>query len=295
MLYRCFRSSCLTVALVIGVIGWACVSSTGEVCVADEPPGTEVSPGYRMHSDILYRSQQVLPSDALIESQCRLDVYYPTDGKPFSTVVWFHGGGLTGGKRSVPERLQRQGVAVVAVSYRLYPSVSTSACIQDAAAAVAWSFRQIGNYGGSADRIFVSGHSAGGYLTNMIGLDKRWLQAEGIDADQIAGLIPFSGHSITHMTVRKERGIPDSQPIVDEMAPLFHVRKDAPPMLLISGDRELEMLGRYEESAYFWRMLQNAGHPDVALLELDGYNHSQMADPGFPLLLRFMHRVANAK
>ena len=71
----------------------------------------------------------------------------------------------------------------------------------------------------------------------------------------------------------------------------FHVRKDAPPILLISGDRELEMLGRYEESAYFWRMLKNAGHTDVTLLELDGYNHGQMADPAFPLLLQFMKRV----
>ena len=84
----------------------------------------------------------------------------------------------------------------------------------------------------------------------MIGLDKKWLNVYRIDANRIAGLIPFSAQAITHFTIRKERGIADTQPVVDEYAPLFHVRKDAPPMLLITGDREMEMLGRYEENAY---------------------------------------------
>ena len=51
------------------------------------------------------------------------------------------------------------------------------------------------------------------------------------------------------------------------------------------------MLGRYEENAYFWRMLQVVEHPDTVLHELDGYNHGQMADPAHPLLLRFVKRV----
>jgi hypothetical protein len=58
--------------------------------------------------------------------------------------------------------------------------------------------------------------------------------------------------------------------------------------LLITGDRELEMLGRYEENAYLWRMMQVVGHPSTELFELDGFNHGQMAEPAFPLLLRFV-------
>ena len=77
----------------------------------------------------------------------------------------------------------------------------------------------------------------------MVGLDKRWLKDRDIDANRIAGLIPFSGHTITHFTVRKERGIDGTQPVVDDLSPLFHVRSDAPPLLLITGDREMEMLG----------------------------------------------------
>lgn len=228
-----------------------------------------------------------------MRERCRLDVYYPTDRKDFSTVVWFHGGGLKAGNRSIPRALKQQGIAVVAVNYRLHPRVSAPAYIQDAAAAVAWTFQNIEKYHGSPNRIFVSGHSAGGYLTSMIGLDKRWLDAYGIDADQIAGLIPFSGHTITHFTVRAERGIDGKQPVIDTMAPLFHVRKDASPLLLITGDRELEMLGRYEENAYLWRMMQVVGHPDTELFELDGFNHGQMAEPAHPLMLRFMKRITS--
>ena len=73
------------------------------------------------------------------------------------------------------------------------------------------------------------------------------------------------------------------------MAPLFHVRANAPAMLLITGDRDLELLGRYEENAYFYRMMKIVGHPDVTLMELDGYGHD-MVYPAMPLLLNFIAR-----
>jgi hypothetical protein len=124
----------------------------------------------------------------------------------------------------------------------------------------------------------------------MIGLDKRWLAAHDIDANRIAGLIPFSGHTITHMTVRKEQGIEKTQPIIDDLAPLYHVRADAPPWLLITGDRELELLGRYEENAYMMQMMKVVGHKDTRLYELDGYGHG-MTGPAFPLLVKEIQRI----
>jgi hypothetical protein len=79
-------------------------------------------------------------------------------------------------------------------------------------------------------------------------------------------------------------GIKETQPIIDEYAPLFHVRADAPPLIIISGDRTMELLGRYEENAYFWRMMQVAGHKETYLYELDGYDHGAMAAPAFHIL-----------
>lgn len=247
---------------------------------------------YRHEKQIAY----VDPSqaDAYRRQQCQLEIYYPVDHPGFATIVWFHPGGLTGGQPQIPDELKNQGLAVIAVGYRLYPQVKAPGYIEDAAAAVAWAFRNIQRYGGSPKKIFVAGHSAGGYLTSMVGLDKRWLKAHDLDADQLAGLISYSGHSITHMTVRRERGVAKETPWIDELAPLFHVRQDAPPMLLLSGDREKEMLGRYEETAYFWRMLKVAGHPDVGLIELQGTDHGGMAHPGHAEALKFVRRVCQA-
>ncbi|WP_321539027.1 alpha/beta hydrolase [Flavobacterium piscinae] len=159
---------------------------------------------------------------------------------------------------------------------------------------MAWVFNNIESLGGDARSIFVSGHSAGGYLAAMVGLDKRWLATFNIDANKIAGIIPFSGHTITHFTIREERGIDGKKPIVDDLAPLYHVRADAPPLLLITGDRELELLGRYEENAYLMRMMKVNGHQHTQLLELDGYGHD-MTEPGFPLLLNEINRVLKNK
>lgn len=243
---------------------------------------------YETVQDVSYRADA---DDAYARERCKLDLYYPKGKAGYSTVVWFHGGGLTGGNKQIPDELKNQGIAVVAVNYRLYPKIKAPVYIEDAAAATAWVFENIATYGGSAERIFVSGHSAGGYLTSMIGLDPRWLKVHGIDCNRIAGLIPFSGHTITHFTVRKERGIDGKQPLLDDLAPLYHVRADAPPLLLITGDRELEMLGRYEENAYLWRMMLVAGHTRSEIKELQGYDHGQMAQPAHPLLLRFVQKI----
>jgi len=230
--------------------------------------------------------------DAYTLERCVLDIYLP-ETTDFATVVWFHGGGLKFGNKFIPEGLKKQGIAVVAVNYRLYPKVKSPMYIDDAAAAVAWVFKNIASYGGDPNLIFVAGHSAGGYLTSMLGLDKSYLNTYGIDADAIAGLIPYSGHTITHFTVRSERELKWDDVRVDHMAPLAHIRKDAPPIILITGDRELELYGRYEENAYFWRMLKSIGHPYVELYELEGYNHGDMAVPAHHILLKTMSKISS--
>jgi len=249
---------------------------------------------YHTIPDLSYYPAPAMEGQPFQQERCKLDLYYPESAQGFPTVVWFHGGGLRGGNKYIPKELMEQGMAVVAVNYRLYPAVGAPVYIEDAAAAVAWVFRNIAAYGGDPELIFVSGHSAGGYLTSMVGLDKRWLASHGVDPNHIAGLIPFSGHAITHFTVREERGIEGTQPIIDDLAPLYHVRKDAPPLLLITGDRELEMLGRYEENAYLMRMMQVVGHRETRLLELDGYGHN-MAEPAFPLLIHEVRRIVERK
>ena len=241
---------------------------------------------YVNKENIQYYEDSVSLKDEYINSQCKLDIYYPKDAKNFSTVMWFHGGSITSGKKQIPKELMEKGFAVVAVEYRLSPRATAPKYIEDAAAAIAWTFQHIEDYGGNAKLVFISGHSAGGYLAMMTTLDKKYLLKYNIDANRIAATIPFSGQAITHFTVRKERNIKDTQPIIDEYAPLYFVRADAPPMLLITGDREMELLGRYEENAYLNRMMKLSGNNQTKLYELQGFNHGNMPAGAFPLLIK---------
>ncbi len=249
---------------------------------------------YKTLLDLPYYEDMVRQKDQLIAERCKLDIYYPSDKEGFATIVWFHGGGLTSGNKEIPEALKNKGVCIVAVNYRLSPQVEAPEYIKDSAAAVAWVFKNIEDFGGDKSKIFVSGHSAGGYLTMMIGLNKEYLAAHQIDANNIAGLIPLSGQTITHFNIRSSYGLKDTQPLVDKYAPMYYVRNDAPPLLLITGDRELEMLGRYEENAYMARMMKVVGHKKTKLIELQGYGHD-MTYPAFPLLLNEIQRILQLK
>lgn len=270
-------------------------SSFWSVATAQEQAASPAAqPDYAWVKDIVYRPE-LAEVDEYAKQKCVLDVYYPENQTGFATVVWFHGGGLHSGHRGVPIKLREQGIAVVAAEYRLHPQVTSPTYIEDAAAAVAWTFHHIAEYGGDPDAIYVAGHSAGGYLTSMVGLDKRWLAVHDIDANRIAGLAPYSGHTITHFTVRKERGIPRTRPIVDDLAPLYHVRPDAPPMILTTGDRDLEMMGRYEENAYLARMMKEAGHDQTVLYEIQGHGHIEMVRPSHRILLKHIRQAEKTR
>ena len=87
---------------------------------------------YKTDKDLSYVSDE--ETDAYRKERCKLDVYYPVDKKDFPTIVWFHGGGLEGGGKHIPQELMNRGFAVVAVNYRLSPKAQNPAYIEDAAA-----------------------------------------------------------------------------------------------------------------------------------------------------------------
>ncbi len=243
---------------------------------------------YGLKENISYYT--ISHGDAYLQERCKLDLYYPTNKEGYATVVWFHGGGLKNGNKKIADRLKNQGIAVAAVNYRLFPKAKAPVYLEDTAASIAWVFKNIESLGGDPDKIFVSGSSAGGYLTAMVGLDKRWLAAHDIDADWIAGLIPLAGQMFTHFTIREERGIGKTEVMVDDLAPISHIRNDAPPILFVTGDRTMEMIARWEENAYMYRMMLEVGHPDTRILELQGFGHAPR-EPFYPLLLKEMNRV----
>lgn len=243
---------------------------------------------YRTVSNVAYTATP--QADAYRSARCKLDLYLPDGENDFATVVFFHGGGLEGGEKFIPELLKEQGFAVVAPNYRLSPKVQHPAYIDDAAAAVAWTMRHIAEYGGSSQKVWVCGHSAGGYLTLMLALDKSYLEAYGVDADSLAGYVPFSGQTNTHYTIRKERHLDSQIPIIDRYAPIYNARKLNAPMLLLTGDRDKELLARYTENLHLQEILNAKGNK-VELYELKGFDHGTMLEPAC-LLLRSMIKSA---
>lgn len=245
---------------------------------------------YKTVSDISYTAKD----DAYSKERLKLDVYYPEGMGQCPVIVWFHGGGLEAGNKEIPEQLKGKGYVVVGVNYRLLPKVTIDKTLDDAAEAVAWLFKHITEYGGSKQKIVVTGHSAGGYLGMLLCLNKAWLARYDVNADDILMYVPFSGQAVTHYNVRKMQGLQPLQVTIDEYAPIYWVRNDCPPLVLICGDRELELFGRYDENQYLARMMKLVGHNETYLYEIGGHDHGAMVGPSFHILEAHIKKALTA-
>ena len=240
---------------------------------------------YKTISNISYINEN--DSNKYKQERCKLDIYHPIESG-YPTLIWFHGGGLTGGNKHFPAEIMNQEIAIVAVNYRLSPKAQNPDYINDAAEAVAWVYNNIEKYCGDKSKIFVSGHSAGGYLSLMLATDKKYLSQFGVNADSIAAYLPVSGQTVTHFTIRKERNLPDGLPIIDEFAPVNKTRKNTPPIILYTGDRYMEIANRWEENALFESVSRNIGNKKVKLYELQGCDHGTVLEPAYTMIRRYI-------
>ena len=235
-------------------------------------PPTKSGP-FDFKPDIAYKTE----GTSYELERAKLDLYLPQGKQDFPTMLWFHGGSLkTGDKqgnisKTVGQRLAGEGIAVASANYRLFPKGKYPMYIEDSAAALAWLHEHIAEYGGDPDNLFISGHSAGGYLAAMVSLDEQYLKAYDLSLADLAGSIPGSGQIDSHWTVREERGVPRSVRVIDESAPLFHIRADAPPMLTFCGSNDLK--GRADRNQVFADALKREGHADMTYKIIKGRNH----------------------
>lgn len=251
---------------------------------------------YTTVSDISYYDEAALAAATPYQKeQCKLDVYHATNKPGLPTVIWFHGGGFTSGKRGFPG-LKDQELNLISASYRLSPQGEFPCFLEDAAAVTAWTIRHIAEYGGDPKKVFVSGHSAGGYLALMIGEDPKWLKPYGISNMDLAGLIPVSAQVTTHFQVKKLRGDTGEalRPLIDEYAPLYFASKNLPPICLITGDRKIEYKSRVEENDLFYISLKNLGHPSVEFHEMPGFDHGTVPKAAFPLMGPYIRKILSS-
>lgn len=206
----------------------------------------------------------------------KLEMFVPQGAKgPLPVLVFVHGGGWSSGDphdyRFIARTLCAQGYAVVLAGYRLYPQAKFPAMLQDGAAALRWVQDNVAKFGGDPARMALMGHSAGAYNVVMLSLDPRWLQAVGLDTGVIRGTVSLAGPFDflpfdTPATIHSFGDAPD--PSLTQ--PVNFARKDAPPLLLVTGDSDTRVKPR--NSAALARRLTEAGVPTEPVL-LDGVSH----------------------
>ena len=85
------------------------------------------------------------------------------------------------------------GVSLVVVNYGLCPNVTLERIVQQMLAASAWLYRHAEGYGMDEERLFVSGHSAGGHLAAMM-LAALWpVYDRSLPKDLYKGALAVSG------------------------------------------------------------------------------------------------------
>ncbi len=197
---------------------------------------------------------------------CMLDVYLP-DTDSFPLFIYFHGGGLEEGGRkgqNFIETLINKGVAVISADYRMYPNAAFPDFIEDAAAVVAWAYNNMNTYG-KVKGVFVGGSSAGGYLSQMLCFDKKYLAEYDIDADSIDGYVHDAGQPTVHFNILRERGLDTRRVIIDEAAPLYHIteNRNFAPMQIIVSDNDMQ--NRPEQTSLLVSTLKHFGYDDNKL------------------------------
>ena len=130
----------------------------------------------------------------------KLDVYLPVAAAPpggWPVVVFYYGGSWAHGNRAdykfVGEALASRGMVALVADYRVYPEVRYPDFLADCALAAAWGLEHAKSLGGDPKRVFLMGHSAGGYNAAMLALDPRWLGATGHAPRELAGWIGLAG------------------------------------------------------------------------------------------------------
>ena len=217
----------------------------------------------------------------------------PKNQKNMPLMLFFHGGGMTADVRECPNALYEGKYAVAEAKYRLATEAMAPAQAEDAAMAIAWCFEHAEEYGIDKDRIFVGGMSAGAYLAAIAVMNPRFLAPYGLSFKQIAGLILVSGQMTTHFRFKADMGDERGpyEPDFGDYAPMSHLSKDLPPMLLLSGEPGLDIPARPEENAFVAATLKAIGHPFVRYYMLQGHGHVMVLDGCNELVKQFISDV----
>lgn len=204
--------------------------------------------------------------------------------------AWTHGYGSKN-EQAIPlmHEMANQGWICVAISYRLSPKATFPDHIVDCKKALVWVKEHIAEYGGNPDFIVATGGSAGGHLSSLLSLTPNVKEFQpGFEEKDtsVQGCVPIYGiydlmdsqklrpnpglDIIMRKNIIKERK-EDNPELYGMMSPLRHVNADAPPFLVVHGDKDsLTSLG---EAQYFASRLDQVSTQSIEFAEVPGGQH----------------------
>ena len=212
----------------------------------------------------------------------KLDVSVPAGEGPFPLVVWVHGGGWEGGSKegNAAASLVGRGFAVASINYRLSKQAVFPAQIHDCKAAIRWLRANAKKYKLDADHVGVMGASAGGHLVALLGTSGGVKELEGDlkptePSSKVQAVCDWFGPTDL---ARLSPAIATNNPITrllggttsekKELAvlanPITHVSKDAPPFLILQGDKD--PLVAAEQSELLHAALEKGGVPSELVI-----------------------------
>jgi len=233
----------------------------------------------------------------------RLDLYLPEGRRNAPVIVWYYGNQLMGGDKREDAFVGRwfasAGFITAVVNYRLSPGVSHPAHVQDAAASFAWVKRHIAEYGGDADRVFIAGYSAGGYLAALLATDARYLAPHKLSPRDIRGVVPVSAfYWVERRGVAPDRDASvwgTERAVWVDASPAHHLHAIAPPILILYADRDEDW--RREQNVEVAAAMKASGLRNVEIAMIGDRTHGtirsrigSVGDDTTQHILRFVSR-----
>jgi acetyl esterase/lipase len=242
-----------------------------------------------------------------------LDLYVPENtNKLLPLIIWIHGGGWMYGSKgasSPARRFTAYGYAVAHVEYRLSQQAKFPAQIYDCKAAVRWLRTNAAKYNLDPNRFIAWGESAGGHLVALLGTSGGVADLEGNvndlkESSRVQAVVDWFGPTdFLHIgdaqsNIRHNApGSPESKliggPILDhkdlaaKASPITYVSTDAPPFLIMHGDRDRSV--PFNQSELLYAALKKAG-ADATLVTMKGAAHGFSGPEAITPVQEFLQR-----
>ncbi len=274
-------------------------TAVANIPLATPPPGTRNPPSATPSRTRLPTVVIPVPGAKKDVTYCtvngvdlKMDLYPPQDlSTPRPLVVFIHGGAWQGGDKSAGEavndvpQLAAHGYLVASIDYRLAPKYRWPAMIEDVKCAIRSLRANAATYHIDRNRIAVMGSSAGGQLAAMAGLAD---QSAGFDVGEYANqssrvqaVVDLYGpthlnapdYDATHFPIILPEvfgATGPADPVLVRASPVTYVSAQAPPFLIIHGDKDATVPPNQSQLLYdrlkaagataMLVMVKNAGH-----------------------------------